>query len=502
MSILTSDVRLFLETKLSSKRWRLNNLYYIKNKNQKIVLFSTNKAQDKVLHTKALRKIILKARQLGVSTLYLLYALDDCLHVPNTDAGIQSYGQEEALKLMTRVKLAWELYPQELKELLKIDIESSNSSGIRFTNGSSLRIGNFRGDTLGILHVSELAKIAAKYPEKAIELQTGAFEAVGKDNIITIESTAEGKYGIFFDMWKRAERTPSEERTPLDFVPIFIGWYDDEDYSLDVYIEATEKEKEYFTKVEEFIGYNLSQEQKNWYTKKKQSLGTYMTREYPSFPDEAFMSNIEGLYYAHELSRIHFTKDEKYFMNKSKIHLSADLGMSDEFTFIFFQFDHKGNIAILDEFSDHGRGIQYYRDVIEAKAIYNGYDMSWKCVVPHDIKQREFSSGNSRLKAMKKAGFNPIIVPRMKVADGIQLVREALPRTTIRLNCRDVVSSIESYRKIYDDRYCVFLEKPFHDKHSHWADNLRYMNTAISLNLINNTIIDEYEVIRNSSYSV
>jgi hypothetical protein len=51
-----------------------------------------------------------------------------------------------------------------------------------FSNGSTLKIGNFRGDTLSFLHVSELAKIAKRFPEKAEELNSGAFEAVSTNS--------------------------------------------------------------------------------------------------------------------------------------------------------------------------------------------------------------------------------------------------------------------------------------------------------------------------------
>ena len=40
-----------------------------------------------------------------------------------------------------------------------------------FSNRSTLRIGNFRGDTLQSLHVSELGKIAKDYPHKAKDVK-------------------------------------------------------------------------------------------------------------------------------------------------------------------------------------------------------------------------------------------------------------------------------------------------------------------------------------------
>ena len=48
-----------------------------------------------------------------------------------------------------------------------------------FENGSSINVGtSARGSTTQFLHVSEMGKIARKYPEKAAEIVSGAFESV------------------------------------------------------------------------------------------------------------------------------------------------------------------------------------------------------------------------------------------------------------------------------------------------------------------------------------
>lgn len=103
---LSPEQQEFMEEKLSSKLWRMNNLYTILDKNgvkRKLVL---NHAQLQVLtrfrHNK---KIILKSRQQGISTLYLAYNLDDCLFKAGYQAGIQSYGLDESEKLSKRALL-------------------------------------------------------------------------------------------------------------------------------------------------------------------------------------------------------------------------------------------------------------------------------------------------------------------------------------------------------------------------------------------------------------
>ena len=72
------------------------------------------------------------------------------------------------------------------------------------------------------------------HPKKAKELKTGAFQAVAKNNIITIESTAEGKSGLFYDMWVKAEQKAilGQELTPLDFQAIFLPYREAHPYKI------------------------------------------------------------------------------------------------------------------------------------------------------------------------------------------------------------------------------------------------------------------------------
>jgi len=484
----TELIKTFINTKLSSKRWRLRNLYYVKNKNSKIVKYVPNKAQELVLSKKAKRKIILKARQLGISTERLLYQLDECIFVPNSECGIQSYGQDEARKLTDRVILAWSYLSAEIKELMNISIVAQNSTGITFSNGSKLKIGNFRGDTLGFLHVSELAKIAAKYPEKARELQTGAFEAVSIDNEISIESTAEGKFGLFYEMWKQATRIPEHQRTNLDFTPIFIGWYLDDEYTLDSEVLITLEDRLYFKKLELEAGVTLTIGQMSWYVKKKQTLGKYVTREYPSFAEEAFEAHIEGVYYAKVYHQIKLVRD--YVPNgidySLPVHVASDIGMNDMFTMGFFQIGANDKPIIIDELSDNEHEIAYYLKLAEALAAERGWTLSKKLVVPHDIKQREFSSGQARYKSIQKLGWKPVITPKLRLVDGIEITRNVLEGTTIDIKCDKILDAITNYRKIWNDKHNVFLDAPVHDNHSHWADMIRYACTAVYLRKIKN----------------
>lgn len=86
-NVLAQEDREFLETKLSSKFWRLNNLYTIKDKDGTKRILKLNASQTKVLKDyKHNKKIILKSRQQGISTLFVAYYLDSCIFTEGYEA--------------------------------------------------------------------------------------------------------------------------------------------------------------------------------------------------------------------------------------------------------------------------------------------------------------------------------------------------------------------------------------------------------------------------------
>lgn len=122
-----------LDTKLlenlKSKLWRLNHLYWIRDKDGKEVKLKLNKAQMTVFTKfKHNKKIILKSRQRGISTGYAIYQLDECIFRPGTQAGVQSYGKDEAEKLKMKVDFAWNKLDDRIKQALGITTEKDNTS--------------------------------------------------------------------------------------------------------------------------------------------------------------------------------------------------------------------------------------------------------------------------------------------------------------------------------------------------------------------------------------
>ena len=93
------DLEEFISTKLSSKLWRLDNLYTIIDKEDNKIIMRLNHAQKMVFSVKHPKTITLKSRQQGISTYKVAEGLDKCIFNSNSQAGIQSYGLSEGKKL-------------------------------------------------------------------------------------------------------------------------------------------------------------------------------------------------------------------------------------------------------------------------------------------------------------------------------------------------------------------------------------------------------------------
>lgn len=433
-----------------------------------------------LIESKHKKKLILKTRQQGISTGFLADNLDSCIFVSNFQAGIQSYGLNESNKLAKKARLMWTEFDSDIKKLLGITLITDNSNGMSFSNGSVLRIGNFRGDTLNSLHVSELAKISAKYPDKAQELKTGAFEAVGKDNCITIETTSEGPVGLFFEMWSKAviHKNSGQAMGPFDFDPLFISWLIDEDCNIDTEQIISSSMEQYFSSLELYWNTKLTNTQKWWYISKYKSLGKEsMQKEYPSTPDEAFMAIKEGTYYAQLFLEKVILKNRlvsKLYDSNLPVNVAIDLGMNDTMVLIFFQL-HSNELRIIDEYHNSGEAISHYVEVMRSKP----YVYEAPIALPHDAKVRELGSGRSRLEIFRQLGCNCKVLPKADVHTGISLVREWIPHMYVDAGLDYITSTFQNYSKQRNVSTGNWSNTPLHDEWSNPADAIRYMCMSI-----------------------
>jgi hypothetical protein len=458
---------------LCSKRWpdRLTRLrggfYRIKDKAGKEVPFCMNADQERFIRDRHGLDIVLKARQKGFTTVIQLEMLDDCLFIPNTSAGVIAHNLTDAEAFFAdKIKFAYDKLPPEFRTIVSATNDTVRS--LKFSNGSSIRVGtSMRSGTLQRLHVSEYGKLCAKFPEKAKEVKTGAFNTVALGQRIVVESTAEGHVGHFFEMTKAAQdrEAKGDPLTEMDFKFHFAPWWTSPEYSLDAAVVETAEMQEYFAKLES-QGITLTKEQRAWYVKKADEQGEDMKREYPSTPDEAFEASIEGAYFATEMRKM---REQGRIcripvLNKP-VDVYWDLGVGDAMALTFKQ-QLGAEERIIDYYENSGEGFEHFARVLNDKKYIYG-----KHYFPHDGDHRSLGLvAKTKKQWAEEAGISPItIVPRIATeAAGIEASRALLPSIWIdEVRCSRLIQCLDNYRKDWDDKLGTWKATARHDEFSH-----------------------------------
>ncbi len=486
---------------MPSKLWRMNNLYTITDKLGNEIRFQMNYAQHKVYASsiKHSRLIILKSRQQGISTLWLVSFFDDSLVNDNYECGLMTMGQKESKSLFRRVKRLWDRLPEFVKDGLGVSLARDTKEEIGFNNGSVMFLqSSFRSGTLQRLHISELGKIAAKYPEKAEETRTGSLQAVKAGNTVIIESTAEGLHNMFHSMWYTASEF-SGVRSGKDFYPVFLSWAEDPDCIMDIPQVINGEAENYFIQCEETgidgVPIELTLEQKWWWVAQRRELDFKVFQEYPFSADEAFESVRDGTYYArlfreqvqglgHVVTRvkdrsgkkvtylptINMPRTSPLWEPNLNVEVAMDLGINDTMVLVWFQ-RFKREIRLIDCYHNSGEGLAHYTNIMKEKPYR--YGTIW---APHDAKVRELGTGMSRVGRFRELGVKVKVLRKVEVNTGIEQVRKMIPNIWIDSDlCGYIISMFFSYSKEWDSRLDTWKDKPLHNEWSNPADTIRYI---------------------------
>ena len=292
----------------------IENCLKIKTKSGTVVPFRLNDAQRKLYAVakrqqdegKPVRLIILKARQLGFSTLTEGLIFHACATRKNVNALIVAHREDATANLFRMSKLFYDELPAPVKPMLR----ASNAQELVFENPSKLRSerearpglrsrircataggrGIGRSDTLQCVHLSEYAFWPDGADGKASTL-AGILQAVPSlpGTMVVIESTANG----FEDFKERWDAAVAGEN---DFEPVFFAWFENPDYSMPVVpgTEWTPEERDLKA------AYQLTDEQLQWRrwciaNNCGGSLDMFR-QEYPASPGEAFLHSGTGVF--------------------------------------------------------------------------------------------------------------------------------------------------------------------------------------------------------------
>jgi hypothetical protein len=466
--------------------WRLSHLYWILDRNGHPVLFKPNDEQRAFIKQLWYRNNILKARQLGFSTLMAILALDQCMWVPNFTAAVIDITMPDAIKKLRKVDFAYNRLPQIVK--MASPVKSKAATEWMWENGSSLYCGvSARGGTTNLLHVSELGKIAARFPQKAREIITGAFESVSLDGMIVVESTAEGAAGPFFEITDAAHKAQLEKSqlTKLDFRLHFFPWYTSKDYTIDpTGVHIPESMKRYFRELQAKEGITLTPGQMAWYVAKRRSLKGDMKREYPSTVAEAFEANIEGAVYAEQMTWLRENgRICKVPLNPTlRVNTFWDLGGSDMTAIWFHQYDRLQHRFIRYREANN-KGLRAWWKELEEWRLDAGFEWG-RHFLPHDVDHTiQGEDITTQYSILHDCGMrNMVAVPRIhSIRAGYELTRAEMVGNVWfdKDECADGIKCLDAYQFIWNEARGVFTDEPAHNWASHGADALRQWAQSI-----------------------
>ncbi len=282
-------------------------VFSIRDKQGRLVPFFLNDEQKRFLDLfceeykkgKSIKILILKSRQQGFTT--LITAIQLCLLL--TQEGFKgttvAHLKDATANIFeNRAKLIYENIPEGLKHMPKrsnareLTVEETGGTWNCFTAGSK---DSARSITLNFVHGSERAFWANALANKA-----SITSALAPHSIEIYETTANG-FNDFKDEWDDAVAGNT------DFIPYFSYWFRQPEYTAefesdllkDEFIDAVKAGERYKNVDSQFMEFlnelllneNLEYEQIYWYFKKKQELKDLLYQEYPTYPEQAFLTS-------------------------------------------------------------------------------------------------------------------------------------------------------------------------------------------------------------------
>jgi len=518
---------------LPSKLWRMNNLYKVQTKDDGlgdslVVDFIMKRAQlvlyvQLVLHP---RVVVLKSRQIGISTVTVLMYGDDMIIIPHLKVGIVAQNQDAANELKNKISFAFDNMDDSVKAFFNVHSDTDNDSTFGLNNGSSAvaRL-SFRSGTLHRFAWTEVGKIANRDPARVTETLSGSMQAISpsKSNWVVNESTAEGN-NYFKTLYESAEASIGKPITNKEVRPLFFSWLTDVTCNSMAEVEIPDSVKRIVDRIEvEFsayiqssayraqIGnfvypdgyeYKVSASQQAWMVGALKELNHDLElfyREYPHTPASAFFTSNIGLWYRtamtelKESGRIVYSPPSYKEEGKPSILYNpdyeviavSDIGLRDRFFILYAQiiptgfFDSDGleiwDIRILGEDYDTDLKTDKYAEMIEAQP-YPDRTIG----LPHDGNRETVLKDSISVEDdFMQMGFDVINIEKSpKILPPILRTRRQLYYTRIDGTLApELLNNLDNYKKKYDKTLQQYTDTPVHDIHSHGADAFRYVAT-------------------------
>lgn len=276
-----------LVDKYKDKIWRIQNLYKIRDKNRQLVKLVLNQVQREILHDvlpaykagRGIRHFTLKPRQVGVSTFWMIWHLDDTLFNFNTITGVLAHKWDNIKTIMEIVKIAYDNMPPRLRPPLGDNTKTALSFP---TINSKLFSGlSVRSTAVHNLHISEWCFCK--------DAEIGAsLGATSEATHISGESTGNGVGNDGYSTYHLGKK--GENAYTVRFFP----WYVQDEYkavgapSIE---RLTDAEIRFVKMAKSEWNVGITNDQLAWRRKKMADLKSLFPQEFPESDEDAFRTS-------------------------------------------------------------------------------------------------------------------------------------------------------------------------------------------------------------------
>ncbi len=240
-----------------------------------------NRAQREFERRRGRTNIVLKARQMGISTWVAGRFFLKTVTLPGTLSVQVAHTQEAAEEIFRVVRRFHNELPEELREgVLRTSRANARSlvfpeldSEYRVETAGDPNAG--RGLTVQNLHCSEVAR----WPGDARATLAGLLATMpARGGEVVLESTAQGAHGCFYEEWMHAETN--------GWVRHFFPWWWEPSYQLDAGEDAENEEE-----CALISSHGLTREQIAFRRRLQRQFGVLARQEYPESADDCFLAS-------------------------------------------------------------------------------------------------------------------------------------------------------------------------------------------------------------------
>lgn len=190
----------------------------------------------------------------------------------------------------------------------------------------------------------------------------------------------------------------------------------------------------------------------------------------------SFLSGNVGSYFSTQMEMLHTSGQRTTvpYDPRLPVYTFWDLGKRDATAIWFLQFTEH-SIRLIDYYEQTEKSLIDHIKAVKEKPY--AYEEHW---APHDIKVEEMSNKKSRWDTAAEHGIQFMVVPKLPLMEGIELVREILPRCWFdKKRTVDGWNALVHYHKKYDAKGEVYSDTPARSWANHGSDAFRMMAVMI-----------------------